>query len=95
MGTHIPYEVDEDSKLIQGIRIKLMHTFSSSGQPAPLCLVASGLDETELIMTDDELEQSRGIHVMQIEGFYVHASMDTLNRSYRTTTFMISSINET
>jgi len=95
MGTHSAYEISEDNKLTQGIRIKMMCTYSASGYAAPLCLVVSGLDETELIMTDEELERSRGIYVMKIEGFSMHASIDPLNKSYGYIIFMRSSKNET
>ena len=53
MGINSSYEVTENNALIQGMRIKLMCTCSASGHAAPLCLVISGLDESELIMTDD------------------------------------------
>ena len=59
MGTHSLREFVENRKLTQGMRIKLMRTFSESGCAATFCLVASGLDESELIMTDDELKELR------------------------------------
>ena len=59
--------MDEHSKLTQEIRMKLMCACSASGHAAPLCLVSSGLDETELIVTDNELEKCQGAHVMKIE----------------------------
>ena len=58
MGTHGAYEISEDNKLIQGIRIKIIYAYSTSRYVAPLYLVVSGLNETELIMTDKELERS-------------------------------------
>ena len=81
MGLHSLYKVNENNKLIQEMRIKLMCTCSASGCATPLCLVVSGLDDSELIMTDDELKESRGTHVMKIEGFSMHSSIDPLNKS--------------
>ena len=94
MGIHSLYEVTENNKLIQGMRVKLMCTYSASGCAAPLCLVVSGLDDSELIMTDDELKKSRGMYVMKIEGFSMHSSIDPLNKSVGHIMFLRSSKTE-
>ena len=59
-----------------------MCTYSASRYVAPLCLVISGLDETELIMTENELKQSKGIYILKIEGFSMHTNIDPLNKIY-------------
>ena len=94
MGIHSLYEVKENSKLTRGMRIKLMRTCSASGHAALLSLVVSGLDESELIMTDDELKDYKGMYVMKIEGFSMHSSIDPLNKSVRYLMFLRSSKTE-
>ena len=64
---------------------------SVSGHTTLLYLVVSGLDESELIMTDDELKEHRGMCVMKIEGFSVNSSTDPLNKSVGYMMFLRSS----
>ena len=68
-----------------------MCTNSAIRRAAPLCLVASCLDESELIMTNDELKESKGTRVVKIEGFSAHSSMDLLNKSVDHIMFLGSS----
>ena len=53
MGTHSMHEINENSDLLQGIRMKLMTTHTAAGYAAPLCAAVSGIDKNELIMTDE------------------------------------------
>ena len=94
MGTHSVYDLNENSKLIQGMRIKLMCTLTASSCSAPLCLVVSGLDENELLMNECELKESKGILVLKIEGFSMHSSADPLNKSCGHMIFMRNSKSE-
>ena len=43
-----------------------MHACLASACDVPLCLVKTTLDESELIIIDDELKESRGIHVVKL-----------------------------
>ena len=60
-GAHIRHELNENSESFQGMRIKMTGTYGASGIAAPICLNVSGLDENELIMTDEQLSASKGI----------------------------------
>ena len=76
------------------MRVKFTCTFSASSYSAPLCLTVSGLSDTELIMTDDELHKSKGMFALKIEGFSMHSNTDPLNTSHRYMLFMRSSKNK-
>ena len=58
------------------MQIKLMRTYSASGYAALLCLAVSGLDETELIITENELKQSKEIYILKVKGFSMNANID-------------------
>ena len=94
MGTHSAYEINEKSDLLNGMRVKFMCTHIASGCSAPLCLVVSGLSENELLMTDEELKESRGTFVLKIEGFSMHSNTDPLNKQCGHVMFMRCSKNE-
>ena len=58
-----------------------MYAHSASSRDAPLLLVPSGLDESELIMADDESKEPRGARVVKFEGFSEHSRMDPLSKN--------------
>ena len=68
-----------------------MCTCSVSSLSAPLCLVVSCLDETELVMTNEDLKNSQGMFVLKIEGFSVHSNVDPLNKIHEHIIFKRSS----
>ena len=70
------------------MRLKFMTTYSASGYTAPLCLVVSGLNENELIMTDEELKESKGIFVLKVKEFSMHSSADPMNKQLGYIIFM-------
>ena len=79
-GTYSIYETNENSELLNRIRVKLMTTYVASGYAAPLCLVVSRLDKSELIMTEEELRNSSGIYVLNVEGFSMNSNIDPQNK---------------
>ena len=93
IGTHSTYEINENSDLLQGMRIKLMATYTAAGYAAPLCAVVSGLDENKLIMTDEELKESKGIFVLKDEGLSMHSGVDPTNKQPECIMFLRSSKN--
>ena len=93
-GTYSIYEISENSELLNRMRVKLMTTYAASGYAAPLCLVVSKLDESELIMTKEELSNSNGICVLKVEGFSMHSDIDLQNKQPGYIIFMRSSKNE-
>ena len=78
MGTYSIYEINENSTLLNEMRLKFMTIYSASSYAAPLCLVVSGLDENELIMTNEELKESKCIFVLKVEGFSMHSGVDPI-----------------
>ena len=53
-----------------------MTSYTAAGYAALLCLVVSGLNEKESIMTNEELKESRGIYVLKVEGLSIHSTVD-------------------
>ena len=53
------YEINENTPKLKGMRIEMTTTHGASGITAPMCITVSGLDETELIMSDEELKKRR------------------------------------
>ena len=88
IGTHSIYEINENSTLLNGMRLKFITTYSASGYTAPLCLIASDLDENKLIMTDEELKESKGIFVLKVKEFSMHSSADPMNKQLGYIIFM-------
>ena len=70
-----------------------MYAHSASSRDAPLLLVPSGLDESELIVTDGASKESRGACNMKIEGFSAHSITDDLSKSASCVMFLRSSKN--
>ena len=71
-----------------------MRTCSASGLPIALCLVVSRLDKNELIMPDLELKESKGVFLLEIEGFSMHSNIDLLNNASSYIILMRRSKNE-
>ena len=57
-----------------------MTACSSSGYSAPLCLIARGLHENELMMTDEELKESKGVFALKVKGFSMRSSADAISK---------------
>ena len=91
MVTHSIYEINKNSTLLNGMILKFIITYLASGYATPLCLVISGLNENELIMTDEELKESKGIFVLKVKGFSMHSGADSMNKQPRYIMLMWSS----
>ena len=72
------------------MHVKFMCTYSASSLSVQLCLVVSGLEETELKMTDKELKLSKRIFILEIKSFSMHSNIDPLNKRSRYIIFMRS-----
>ena len=50
-------EFNENTKKLKGMRIKMTTPHGTSGMSGPKSITVSGWDETELLMSDDELKK--------------------------------------
>ena len=66
-------------------------THGASSMSGPMCTTVSGLDETELIMSDDTLKKQRGIFVVKVQGLTIDGSTNPMSPCYGCMTFMRSS----
>ena len=94
MGTHSKQEINENSDLLQGMIIKLITTYTGTGCAAPLCAAVRGLNENELLITNEELKESKGMFVLKVEGLSAHRGVGSINKQSGHTMFMRSSKNE-
>ena len=85
------YEINENTEKLKGMQIKMTTTHGASSMSGPMCIAISGLDETELIMSDEELKNRRGIFVLKVQGFTVAGYANPLDTGYGYVIFMQSS----
>ena len=85
------YEINENAPKLKGMRIKMTTTHGAGGISGPICITVSGLDETELLMPDDELISRRGIFVIKVQGLTTAGATNPLDTGYGYVIFMRSS----
>ena len=85
------YEINENSAKLKGMRIKMTTTHGGSGISGPICITVSGLDDTELLFSDDELIRRRGIFVIKVQGLTVAGAINPLDSGHGYIVFMRSS----
>ena len=51
--------MNEDNDKLKGMIIKMTTSHSAAGQSSPLWMTVNGLDESELIMTEEEFENTQ------------------------------------
>ena len=56
-----------------------MTSYTAADYATLLCLAISGLNKNELIITDEELKESRRIYVLKVEGLSMHSGVDPTN----------------
>ena len=76
------YEINENTEKLKGMRVKMTTTHGASGTSAPMCITVSGLDETELFMSDDELVKRRGMFLIKVQGLTVAGATNPLDAGF-------------
>ena len=85
------HEISENTQKLKGIRIKMTTIHRASGISEPIYITISGLDETELLILDDELISKRGIFVIKVQGLTTASAISPLDTGYGYVIFMRSS----
>ena len=82
--------IDEDNDELKGMRIKKTTWHSAAGQSASLLMTVNGLDESELIMTEEEFEKHKGTFVVRIQGLTVNGENKPMDQGNVCIVFMWS-----
>ena len=64
---------------------------SASGASAPICITISGLDESKLMLSEEELERTKGVFILKIQGLTASGATDPLDQRFGHIVFQHSS----